>query len=982
MPSPPNKQPILSKKDVKVFFLLIGAVFLSELLIMFCFRILPKMDPVTEAFTDATFLSLLIFPVIYYFLVRPLKKSIADRNLKEAKYQMLIENMGEGVIICDADEKFIFTNKAAEKLLGATKKELLGNSLRSFFSEENFAFIVAQTKERLAGKPGYYETEMLIKDGSVKKVFISATPQFEEGAFTGTLAILKDITELKSAQDAITYERNLLRGLIDNLPDAVYVKDRQYRKVIANPVDVQYMGAASEDEVIGKRDEDVYTSELSGEGYKDDTHVFETGQAILNKEDFFTDHHGVNHWLLNSKVPIRDARGEIIGLVGIGREITEKKNEEIRLRLYESVITHATDAVIITRIDPQAPDNHQIVFVNNAYTKMTGYALDEVQDRSPKLLQGPDTDKEELARIRKSMAVFEPCRMEVVNYKKSGEPFWSSISFFPISDQKGNFTHWIAIKRDVTERKQLEKRYIEAKEKAEAASKAKSSFLANMSHEIRTPLNSVIGFSELLMKTRLDAAQQQYNSAVFLSANSLLDIINEILDFSKIEAGKLELTYERSDIHELGYQVAEIVSFQAYKKNLELLLNIAADIPRFIWIDSVRLRQVLVNLMGNAVKFTEQGEIELKMTVLNKQDSKCTIRFSVRDTGIGIKPENQEKIFEVFSQEDVSTNRKYGGTGLGLTISKKLLSMMGSDLKLESSPGKGSDFYFDLTLQSQDGEAEKWSGIQQYEHVLIVDDNTNNRLLLKEMLALHHIKSAEAAGGEEALGLLTAAGSSFDLVLTDYNMPGIDGIETIRRIRSHPDPVTAQIPIMLLHSSAEDEMVNNACQELGVQERLQKPIRMNQLFDSMSRITLRLRNQDGHPRKNGNNETILKDETYKILVVDDNELNTFLIRKVLSQLLPHAEIIEAVNGLEGLHAFNTNKPDIVFMDIQMPEMNGHDATRAIRQTEEGRQTPVIALTAGIMKEDIDDCIHAGMNDVIAKPYRIEEISQTLKKWLK
>lgn len=967
---------------MKVFFLLISAIFLSELIIMLCFRLLPVMAPVTEALSDATFLSLLIFPVIYYFLVRPLKASIADRNRKEAKFQALIENMGEGVIICDADEKFTFTNKAAEKLLGTTKKELLGNSLRSFFSEDNFAFIVAQTKERLMGKPGYYETEMLMKDGSVKTVFISATPQFEEGVFTGTLAILKDITDLKAAQDAITFERNLLRGLIDNLPDAVYVKDRQYRKVIANPVDIKYMGATSEEEVIGKRDEEVYSPESASDGYKDDTYVFETGKAILNKEDFFTDHNGSDHWLLNSKVPIRDAHNEIIGLVGIGRDITERKKEEIRLRLYESVITNATDAVIITSIDPNHPDKRSIVFVNKAYTQMTGYTLDEVRGKTPEILQGPETDKEELEKVKAAMSAFQPCRMEVVNYKKNGEPFWSSVAFSPISDNNGNYTHWIAIKRDVTERKQLEKRYIEAKEKAEAASKAKSSFLANMSHEIRTPLNSVIGFSELLMKTRLDATQQQYNSAVFLSANSLLDIINEILDFSKIEAGKLDLSSERSDIHDLGYQVAEIVSFQANKKKLELLLNIASGIPRFIWIDPMRLRQVLVNLMGNAVKFTEQGEIELKMTVLDKKENTCTIRFSVRDTGIGIKPENQEKIFEVFSQEDASTNRKYGGTGLGLTISKKLLNMMGSDLKLESTPEKGSIFYFDLTLQTQDGEAEKWSGIQQYENVLIVDDNTNNRLLLKEMLALHQIKSAEAAGGEEAIGLLSADGSCFDLVLTDYNMPGIDGIETIRRIRSNPNSTVANIPIMLLHSSAEDEIVNNACQELGVQERLQKPIRMNQLFDSMSRITLRSKPQLTHSKKTIGSNKGLKTETFKILVVDDNELNTFLIRKVLSQLLPNAEIIEAVNGVEGLNAFKANKPDIVFMDIQMPEMNGHDATRAIRQNEQGTHTPVIALTAGIMKEDIEDCLQAGMDDVIAKPYRIDEISQTLKKWLK
>jgi len=671
---------------------------------------------------------------------------------------------------------------------------------------------------------------------------------------------------------------------------------------------------------------------------------------------------------------IRDIENNIIGYLGIAIDITEQKDAENALleekgRL-AAFVENAPAAVAMLDTDMK--------YLAVSHKWIEDYALTGQHITGAFHLDVfPKLGKQNIELYKHVLSgAIEKGEEDVYHLPGSEKDLfitWEMRPWYIKDDEIGGimiFTQDISLM--IEQREELKK----AKLLAEQGSIAKSEFLANMSHEIRTPLNGIIGFTDLVLKTSLNETQSQYLSIVNQSANVLLSIINDILDFSKIEAGKLELDVDKFDLYEMVAEVISIINYQIQSKKLELLLNLSPDLPRFVWADAIRLKQILINLLSNSSKFTDKGEIELRVETVGTQDNQTTIRFSVRDTGVGIKTEKQSKIFDAFSQEDASTTKKYGGTGLGLTISNKLLKMMDSTLELESVPGEGSVFHFQITLKSLSGDAIEWENIDAIRNILIVDDNDNNRIILSQILKLKNIKVYEAKSGFEALQLLSER-KKYDVIMMDYHMPYMDGIDTIRKIRESFYSTHDEQPIILLHSSADDNIIK-LCDELDVRQRIIKPVKMEDVYLALSRLHVR-ELLDLHTETHFILNTTAR---LKILIVEDNEINMYLTSTIIKNILPNAEVFEATNGLEGILLFKDKLPDLVFMDIQMPEMNGYEVAKAIRDFQDENSVPIIALTAGNVKGEKEKCLEAGMDDFIVKPVVEETISIVLKKWLK
>ncbi|MDF9799269.1 PAS domain S-box-containing protein [Catalinimonas alkaloidigena] len=673
--------------------------------------------------------------------------------------------------------------------------------------------------------------------------------------------------------------------------------------------------------------------------------------------------------------------GQCKKLYGLFQDIDTEKRKEIQLQIseerFKGAFNNSANGMALVGLEGKW------LKVNSSLCEMIGYSNEELLKKTFQEITHPEDLKKDISHVKDLLAgKSSSYQMEKRYIRKDGNVIWGLLSVSLVKNDLGEPLHFVSQINGITKRKEAEKTLLEAKDQAEAANKFKSEFLASMSHEIRTPLNSVIGFSELLINTDLDESQYQYMNAVHHSANSLLDLINDILDFSKIEAGKLELSIEKTDLWELVSHVTEIVKYNASQKGVELLLNISNDLPpRYAWVDSVRIRQVLINLLGNATKFTENGEIELSIRCLpneNKEETK--IEFSVRDTGIGISQQNQQKIFEAFAQEDHSVTKKYGGTGLGLTISNKLLLMMNSKLELESQVGEGSRFYFTISVKTSEDDLTQWKGLENYKKILIVDDNMHNCVIIQDMLSLKNIDSDIAASGINALDQISS-GNNYDLAVVDYVMPTMNGIELIGKIRGDLKIPSDRLPIILLHSSQADSTIQQDCETLDVQSRISKPISLEQLFATLSNISNQKNDEQiiTSTLEDGANNSFTY--PFKVLIVDDVPYNILLAKSMVNKILPCALIAEAKNGEEAIEYCDHNTPDIILMDVQMPKMSGLEATQKIREIEKNVHVPIIAFTAGIAKGEDERCIQAGMDEYLSKPIVYDKLCSVLKKWL-
>jgi two-component system sensor histidine kinase/response regulator len=553
-------------------------------------------------------------------------------------------------------------------------------------------------------------------------------------------------------------------------------------------------------------------------------------------------------------------------------------------------------------------------------------------------------------------------------------------------DAAGKATDMYGVSQDITEFKLLEAELITAREIAEAATKAKSNFLANMSHEIRTPMNAILGMTHLALKTELTAKQTDYLMKTKVAAQALLGIINDILDFSKIEAGKLDMEKAEFRLDGVLENVTSVVSQKAHDKNLEFLIAAPHGLPPNLVGDALRLGQILINLVNNAVKFTERGEIVVTVAIEERMPDRVKLKFSVRDSGIGMTPEQTARLFQAFSQADTSTTRKYGGTGLGLSISKRLVEMMGGEIRVESTYGAGSTFLFTAWFGAGSGVMEQKHLIPDLagKRALVVDDNALACEILADSLKGFALRVDWVSSGEAALRELAAAdsGDPYEVVLMDWHMPGMDGLEASRRIIR--GGLLEHVPKIVMVTAFGREEVRAQAEEMGIRGYLLKPVSPSLLYDTLMDVFEMADRESGCLRKVRGDIPSPDVNGIRILLVEDNEVNQQVAAELLESAGANVRI--ANNGGEAVRILSEgDEPplfDVVFMDLQMPEMDGFTATRLLRTQPRLQRLPIIAMTAHALVEERQRCLDAGMNDHVSKPIDPDALFATLLRWTK
>jgi two-component system, sensor histidine kinase and response regulator len=693
---------------------------------------------------------------------------------------------------------------------------------------------------------------------------------------------------------------------------------------------------------------------------------------------------GEPRWVLSSAYAAPSLPDGTVIWNGFYQDITERKQAEDERKASEErfrrLFEDSADAMLLI-------DDGRFVECNAAAVAMLRMgSRDELLNHRPTDLS-PPTQADGTPSVEKGQILMSKVlelgslRFEWLHRRADGEVFPVEILLTTIEHHGRQLVH--TVWRDITERKRAEEAVRAARQKAEEATQAKSDFLANMSHEIRTPMNGILGMAHLCLKTNLTPKQRDYLTKIDRSAHSLLGIINDILDFSKIEAGKLTVEHIGFELEEVFDNLSSIVGVRAYEKGLEVLFRIAPDTPPHLVGDPLRLQQVLVNLCSNALKFTEQGEVVISVHPLRIDDGEVELEFAVSDTGIGMTPEQQARLFRPFTQADSSTTRKFGGTGLGLSISVRLVDLMGGHIRVESEPGKGSTFWFTGRFGCQERAAPMrhlpavdLRGMR----ILVVDDNNRSGEILKEMLEMMSFEVSLASSAREAIADLTQAdaGDPFQVVLMDWQMPEMDGLTAARMIRESTR--LEQAPKVILVTAYGKELSSEEAAQAGLLGVLTKPINNSSLFDSIMQAFINDAPQASSQRSVEEVKSAANFTDLRVLLVEDNEIN----RELASQLLRDVGITVSIaeNGREAVEKVTTESFDGVLMDIQMPEMDGYQAARVIRAQPELATLPIIAMTANAMAADRAKALAAGMNEHLSKPIDPGELYTAIRLWFK
>ncbi|MEO5345324.1 MAG: PAS domain S-box protein [Magnetococcus sp. YQC-9] len=915
----------------------------------------------------------------------------------EEWYRGIIESAPDGMLVTDRDGVIILANPRMHTMFGHADGELPGRRIETLFPESQREEYHAMREGFLSSGPlrpresGGGDFLGLHKDGGVfpLEMSLSRLPALGGRGICICLS-MRDITQRKAAEAALRDSEAYNKMLFQESARPIVIHDPEKEGFIdCNPAAVRMYGYASRQELLGKTPLDV-----SAHTQYDGT----DSRAAIKNMDFKALQEGPQSFEWRHRRPsgeIWDAQVHLMMFQFGGRhllqftldDITETKRAREEIERQRATLGALIDSIpdMIYYKDPEGI----YLGCNVAFARLLDKPVEEIVGRTDYDIFPPDAAYEIRQADHDMMSSLTRFAEEKWAEYPDGRRVLLDTVRAPFYGNQGRLLGLLGIGRDITERKAVEQAMAEARHAAEDATKAKSDFLANMSHEIRTPMNAIIGMSHLALQTELDKKQRNYIEKVHRSAENLLGIINDILDFSKIEAGKMSMERIEFRLEDVMDHLANLVGIKAEHKGLELLFDTAPDVPMGLIGDSLRLGQVLVNLGNNAVKFTDRGEIVIGVARVAAGESWVELHFWVKDSGIGMTPEQLGKMFQSFSQADSSTTRKYGGTGLGLAISKNLVELMEGRIWVESEVGKGSSFHFHARFGLQSDaqprrmfRADELAGLR----LLVVDDNATAREIFADMGRHIGFEVDVVPDGQSALKRISeeeeGGGRAYDLVLMDWKMPVMDGVECMRRIR---DEAFAHMPAMIMVTAFGREEAFNEAQRQGVALRhvVTKPVTPSVLLESIGEALGRgvvkeggVRSERPDPSRDARNKL----RGARVLLVEDNDMNQELATELLTEA--GFTVVVAGNGRDALDRLQQDdRFDGVLMDCQMPVMDGYTATRAIRENPAWERLPVIAMTANAMAGDREKVMAVGMNDHIAKPLDVDEMFITLAKWI-